>query len=457
MRLLLVEDDRILRIPVRDALTAAGFEVQDLGDGAAALRAAESQPFDVVLSDVRLPGLDGLGLLRRLRVIQPDLAVLLMTAHADAGDAVAAIREGARDYIVKPFELDELVLRIGRVREELEFRRRMAAGGPQANRAGPTIRGVSTAVQRLLAGVEAAAGSDANVLISGETGTGKDLCARIIHERSRRTARPFVAVNCAAIPDTLFEAEVFGHEKGAFTGADRRRIGRFELADGGTLFLDEVGELSLPAQVKLLRVLEARSFEPVGSSQSIQVDVRVIAATNRDLAADVARGAFRSDLYFRLNVIDLATPPLRQRRSDIPILVKDFLTEIAARQGRPVPALDPAAVAALATYAFPGNVRELLHALERAVAMSRGDIIRLSHLPSALGGATGGTPEDESAALQPLTAAVEAFEGQYIRHVLAKVGGHRGRAAQILGISRKALWQRLRGQGDAEPEDEAGA
>lgn len=444
MRLLLVEDDRIIRIPVRDALRTAGFEVMESGDGLAALRAAEADAFDIVLSDVRLPGLDGLSLLRRLRALQPDLAVLLMTAHADAGDAVAAIREGARDYIVKPFELEELVLRIGRIREELEFRRRMEAGGASEASERRTIRGVSTAVRRLLEGVDAAAATDASVLITGETGTGKDLCARIVHERSRRAGKPFVAVNCAAIPESLFEAELFGHVKGAFTGAERRRVGRFELADGGTLFLDEIAELSPGAQVKLLRVLEAGAFEPVGASQTIQVDVRVIAATNRDLQAQIASGAFRNDLYFRLNVIDLATPPLRQRRSDIPILVRDFLTDIAARQGRPVPALDPAAVAALATYDFPGNVRELLHALERAVAMSRGDVIRLSHLPAALGGARTEDAEDGAGALQPLARAVEAFELQYIRHVLAKVGGHRGKAAEVLGISRKLLWLRLR-------------
>jgi DNA-binding NtrC family response regulator len=221
-------------------------------------------------------------------------------------------------------------------------------------------------------------------------------------------------------------------------------VGRFELADGGTLFLDEVGELTPGAQVKLLRVLESRSFEPVGSSQTVQVDVRIVAATNRDLQAEVSRGAFRSDLFFRLNVIDLATPPLRQRRADIPVLVRDFLGEIAARQGRPIPALDPEAVAALATYDFPGNVRELLHALERAVAMSRGDVIRLGHLPAALRGGAGEDAEDVAGAIQPLSAAVEQFELQYIRHVLAKVGGHRGKAAEALGISRKVLWQRLR-------------
>ncbi|MBI5068324.1 MAG: sigma-54-dependent Fis family transcriptional regulator [Deltaproteobacteria bacterium] len=454
MKLLLAEDDRIVRIPVRDALRAAGFAVTDCGDGAAALRAAEAEAHDIVLSDVRLPGLDGISLFRKLRQVQPDVAVLLMTAHADAADAVAVMREGARDYIVKPFEIEELVLRIGRVRQELEFRRRLEAGGPTSEATRHPIRGVSSAVRRLLDGVEAAAASDVSVLITGETGTGKDLCARVIHERSRRAGKPFVAVNCAAIPESLFEAELFGHEKGAFTGAERRRLGRFEVADGGTLFLDEVAELAPTAQVKLLRVLEAGAFEPVGSSHPVKVDVRVIAATNRDLQEQIARGAFRSDLFYRLNVIDIATPPLRERRADIPLLVRDFLDEIAARLGRPVPALDPGAVAALSTYDFPGNVRELLHALERAVAMSRGDVIRLAHLPPALGGGggAGGDAAGGATGIQPLARAVEEFELQYIRHVLAKVGGHRGRAAELLGISRKSLWQRLREEPPAGEE-----
>ena len=452
MRVLLAEDDRIVRIPVRDALKAAGFAVTDCADGSAALRLAEAEAYDIVLSDVRLPGMDGIALFRRVRQVQPDVAVLLMTAHADAEDAVAVMREGARDYIVKPFEIEELILRIGRVRQELEFRRRMETGGPPAGGPEQPIRGVSSAVRRLLDAVDAAAAAAVNVLITGETGTGKDLCARVIHERSRRAHEPFVALNCAAIPEALFEAELFGHEKGAFTGAERRRVGRFEVADGGTLFLDEVAELALAAQVKLLRVLETRSFEPVGSSQSVRVDVRVIAATNRDLQAEIARGTFRSDLFFRLNVIDIVTPPLRERRADIPLLVRDFLTEIAARQGRSVPALDPAAVAALITYDFPGNVRELLHALERAVAMSRGEVIRLPHLPPALGGGQAGEAADAAGPIQPLARAVEEFELQYIRHVLAKVGGHRGRAADLLGISRKSLWLRLRE--DPRVEDE---
>jgi DNA-binding NtrC family response regulator len=449
-RLLLVEDDRIVRITVRDALEEAGHQVTECGDGAAALRCAESQPFDVVLTDVRLPGLSGIALFRRLRHLQPQAAVILMTAYADTDDAVAVMREGARDYIAKPCEIEELLLRVDRVRREVAFRQQMERSSATAPAPSESlsIRGTSPAATRLLERIASAAASNVNVLITGETGTGKDRCARIIHQRSRRATRPFVAVSCAAIPENLLEAELFGHEKGAFTGADRRRAGRFAAANGGTLFLDEVGELSLASQIKLLRALESSTFEPLGSSQSVSVDVRVISATNRDLHAAIQAGTFRKDFFYRLNVIDVVTPPLRDRRADIPLLVEEFLTEIAERQGRPVPALDPGAVAVLATHDYPGNVRELVHALERAMAIAREGIIRPEHLPPdfAPGSETvdEGTPERPADGIEPLSRAVGEFERQYVRRVLERVGGHRGRAASLLGISRKSLWQRLR-------------
>jgi DNA-binding NtrC family response regulator len=366
------------------------------------------------------------------------------------------MREGARDYLQKPFEMEELLLRVGRVRDEVTFRRRMASGEARGD-AGGRIRGDSPAMRLLLDRVDAAAASDVPVLVTGETGTGKDLCARTIHERSRRAGRPFVVVNCAAIPETLLESELFGHEKGAFTGADRRRLGRFAAADGGTLFLDEVGELSAASQAKLLRAIETSSFEPVGSSRTVKVDVRIVAATNRDLAAEIARGAFRKDLYYRLNVIDVHAPPLRERRADVPILVRTFLADIAARQGRPVAVLEPAAVAALDAHDYPGNVRELQHALERAVALARGGPIRLEHLPPDVASPSGLGPPGAAAAagLRPLGAALHSFEQEYIRRALEQAGGHRGRAAALLGISRKSLWERLRD--GAADEDGAGA
>jgi two-component system, NtrC family, response regulator AtoC len=453
VKLLLAEDDRIVRITVRDALVDAGYAVTERADGTSALEALRAEVFDIVLTDVRLPGVDGIALFRSARRENPRCAVVLMTAFADADDAVEVMREGARDYVQKPFEMDELLLRLARVRDEVAFRREMEAGAAPARI--EALRGQTPAMERLRERVEAAAESDVAVLLTGETGTGKDLCARTIHERSRRAARPFIAVNCAAIPEPLFESELFGHEKGAFTGAERRRVGRFEAAHGGTLLLDEVGELAAASQAKLLRALETSTFEPVGTSRSVKVDVRVIASTNRDLAAEVARGAFRRDLLYRLKVIDVHVPPLRERRADVPVLVRAFLDEIAVRHGRAVPELEPDAVAALAAYDWPGNVRELLHALERGVALARRGKIGLEQLPPELSARPGGTAAS-SGELQPLGDAVAAFEREYIQRALEKAGGHRTRAAALLGISRKNLWERLRdrGGGDGEPPSE---
>jgi DNA-binding NtrC family response regulator len=458
MRILLAEDDRIVRITVRDALEEAGYAVTECADGAAALAALEREPFDIVLTDVRLPRVGGLELFRHARRLLPDAGVILMTAFADADDAVEVMREGAKDYLQKPFEIEELLLRLGRVRDELAFRRRQAEGPASSSAPGAIIRGDSAPIRLLLDRVAAAAASDVPVLITGETGTGKDLCARAIHEGSGRAAKPFVVVNCAAIPEPLFESELFGHEKGAFTGAERRRVGRFEAASGGTLFLDEVGELTPGNQARLLRALETSSFEPVGSNRTVKVDVRVIAATNRDLPGELSRGTFRRDLFYRLNVIDLRTPPLRERRSDIPILVAAFLGEIAARQGRPVPELEATAVAALSAHDYPGNVRELHHALERAVALARGRPITVDHLPPDMAPALA-APDAGAAAgageLGPLGEAVDRFEQAYIQRALAQTGGHRARAAALLGISRKSLWERLRdaSRPPAAPDD----
>ncbi len=443
MRLLLAEDDRIVRITVRDALEEAGFAVTACADGGEAAAALDREPFDILLSDVRLPGVDGIALFRRARLGQPDCSVVLMTAFADTESAVEVMREGARDYLLKPFEMEELLLRVGRVRDEVLLRKGLRQADAPA---GELLLGETPPIRLLRERIEAAAASDVAVLVTGETGTGKELCARAIHRRSARGGRPLVVVNCAAIPETLFEAELFGHEKGAFTGAERRREGRFAAADGGTLFLDEVGDLASGSQAKLLRALESSSFERVGSSQTVKVDVRVVAATNHDLVAEVARGAFRRDLYYRLNVIDVHTPALRDRRADLPILVGTFLRQIAARQGRAVPEMEPAAVAALMSHDYPGNVRELQHALERAVALARGGPIRLDHLPPDLAAGAGRAPaaSGEGPGFEPLERALAAFESEYVKRALARSGGHRTRAAALLGISRKSLWERLK-------------
>jgi DNA-binding NtrC family response regulator len=445
MKLLLVEDDRVVRITVRDALAAHGFEVTECGDGLTALKAIERELFDVVLSDVRMPGLNGLELFDRVRQLQPAAAVVLMTAWAVTEDAVTVMRAGARDYITKPFEIDELLLRLGRVRRDVELRRQRETGSTAAPaHAHHEIKGEAEATKSLIARVAAAASSDVNVLIIGETGTGKDLCATTIHERSRRAGKPFVALNCAAIPENLLEAELFGHEKGAFTGADRKRAGKFEAANGGTLFLDEVGDLPAAQQAKVLRAIDTRSVEPLGSNRTIHTDVRIIAATNADLDAAVEAKRFRRDLYYRLNVIEVQTPPLRERRADIPRLAADFLADISVRQQRPAPTIDPDAMARLTTHDYPGNVRELIHALEHAVALVQDGVIRVEQLPRAFA-SVAASAAGTGATLDEM---VGQFERQYIRQVLLKVDGRRAEAAALLGISRKSLWQKLRDEPD---------
>ncbi|MCC7385866.1 MAG: sigma-54-dependent Fis family transcriptional regulator [Deltaproteobacteria bacterium] len=448
MKVLLVEDDRIIRITLRDALEDAGYDVAECSDGGRAQERLRAEPFDLLLSDVRLPGCDGVSLFRTARALPSPPAVVLMTAYADTETAVQVMREGARDYVLKPFNLDELLLRVGRMRDELRFRRRLGQGASLV--IGEALIGDSAPIRLVKERIEAAAASDVAVLLTGETGTGKDLVAKLVHERSARAQGPFVAVNCAAIPEPLFEAEMFGHEKGAFTGADRRRVGRFEASSGGTLFLDEVAELSLTNQAKLLRAIETSVFEPVGSSRSMQVDLRLIAASNRSFADEVSKGTFRRDLFYRLNVIDLHLPPLREHRSDVPLLIGRLLSDIARRHGRPVPTISPGAAAALATHDYPGNVRELLHALERAVALSQGAPIDVQHLPQEIAqhSAAAGTLASRAADdLLPLGTAVQQFERQYIDRALEKTGGHRGRAASMLRISRKSLWERLKDPG----------
>jgi two-component system, NtrC family, response regulator AtoC len=445
MKLLLVEDDRAVRITVRDALQHDGFEVVECADGLQGLRAIEHELFDIVLTDIRLPGLSGLELFARLRQHQTGAAVVLMTAWSSADDAVRAMKEGARDYITKPFELDELVLRLGRVRHDILHRRQLEASGGKAPRSRHRLKGSSDATRQLLSRIDAAAASDVNVLITGETGTGKDLCAHTLHERSARAGKPFVAVNCAAIPETLLESELFGHTRGAFTGATGRREGRFEAADGGTLFLDEIGELPLAQQAKVLRAIDSRTIEPLGANSQVRVDVRLVAATNVDLELAIAEKRFRRDLFYRLNVIDLRLPALRERRDDIPELLADFLAAISVRLQKPAPEVDPAALARLCAHDYPGNVRELVHAVEHAVALARDGVIKLEHLPRAFASEVA-VPSDET-----LASIVGHFERQYILQVLAKVGGHRGQAADLLGISRKALWQKLKDELPEEP------
>src|SRR4029077_18318999 len=377
--ILLVDDEPDFRALVGDALRDAGHRVTLAANGAEGLSLISANVFDVMLCDIRLPRIDGLTLFRRVRQESPGTDVILITAHAAVADAVAALKEGAYDYITKPFDVDEIVLQMERIAAQRALKRELEqARAELSQRKGTngarTIVGRSPPMLRLSERVETIAQSDAPVLITGESGTGKELIARTLHERSTRATKPFIAVNCAAFPETLLEAELFGHERGAFTGAVKRRDGRFKAADGGTLLLDEIAEVPLPAQAKLLRVLQEGTVEPLGTNEITRVDVRIISATHRNLRERIKEGRFREDLYYRLNVLDIEIPPLRDRRGDLPLLLQYFLNKFTPA-GKSPPAISPRAWAVLSQYGFPGNVREFAHAIEHAVVLSGGNEI----------------------------------------------------------------------------------
>ncbi len=446
MKILLVEDDLAVSTTMRDALLEAGHLVEVHRDGFDAKDALAEHSFDLLLADVRLPGMDGVALFRFARRVQPHCAAVLVSAYADIDTAVAVMREGAVDYLAKPFKLKALAELVAKVEQQGHFADALTAARRPERGAEPDddelLVGRSVAMRAVRNRIAAAAEAGVNVLITGETGTGKELAARTLHQRSARSVRPFIQINCAAIPPELFESEMFGHERGAFTGAERSRAGRVAVADGGVLFLDEIGELKLEHQAKLLRVADAGSFERVGGDRPAQVDLTLISATNRDLADDVASGRFRRDLFFRLNVIEIALPPLRERRADIPLLAATFLGELAERAGLAMPRLTPAAMAALATHDYPGNVRELRHALEQAVALSRGATIDVGHLPQQAFEPV--EAREPGAGLMRLSEAARQFERAYIERALDTTQGRRKEAARRLGISRKSLWQKTK-------------
>jgi DNA-binding NtrC family response regulator len=412
-----------------------------------------------VVSDVCLPRVDGFTILRRIKQNAPSTHVILMTAYGSIEDAVSAMREHAVDYIQKPFPLEALLMQAGRIEEQRRVTRAMldARNELAGLRPDEALVGRAPSIERLRTEIEAIASSGAAVLVSGESGTGKELVARMIHDQSLRRGMPFVAVNCGALPAALLEAELFGHERGAFTGAVRKRAGRLEAAHRGTLFLDEIGDMPLEAQVKLLRALQEGTFEPVGSNRTMEVDIRLLSATNKDLKACVADGSFREDLYYRIKVFELVLPPLRERRGDLPLLMEKFLVD-HTRPGERRPALTPAAWAAIEQYAFPGNVRELRHMIQHATILARGGAIDLHHLPREV---RGDRDRADESATRPLAVALQRHERDHILQTLELTAGHRGRAAALLQISRKALWKKLRRHGisgppspesDAEPE-----
>jgi two-component system response regulator PilR (NtrC family) len=457
-RVLVVDDERSMQEFLEILLRKEGYDVTTAGDVAGALLALESDDYDLVVSDIQMPDRSGLDLLRAIRQTQPDVLVVMITAFATTETAIAAMKEGAYDYITKPFKVDEIKLVVQKALEKklLSAENARLRHELRSERQQRHLVGNSPRMQQLYEMIARVAATKTNVLIVGESGTGKELVARAIHAESDRADKPFVALNCAAIPENLLESELFGHVKGSFTGAVGNKSGLFELADNGTLFLDEVGELSPPLQVKLLRALQEKTIRRVGGTSDRRVDVRIVAATNRRLEEEVAAGRFREDLYYRLNVIQLLLPPLRERMDDLPLLVHHFVEKYARELGKVVRGVTDDAMARLRSYAYPGNVRELENVIERAVALSRSEWIEVEALPPTLLE----RGEDRSAGRLPggsvdLDNLVADYERGLLMDALRRSGGVKKRAAQLLGISFRSLRYRLEKLGLDEPDGSA--
>ena len=442
-RVLIVEDDAAARVGLEQLVRSWGFIAESAGDGEEALEKVTSFRPAIVITDMVMPRMDGLALLRTLQQQGADVTTLLLTAQGTVETAVQAMKEGAYDYLTKPVDLKRLKILLDKIVERLETVREVKALRRQLREQGTfgSLIGSSPEMRKLYQIIEQAAPTSASVLIMGESGTGKELVAQTIHHLSPRAAFPFVAINCAAIPETLLESEIFGHEKGAFTGAADRRQGCFELADHGTLFLDEIGEMTPATQVKLLRVLQERTFRRLGGRQEQSVDVRVIAATNIDPADAVHKGTLREDLYYRLNVFAMKLPPLRDRKEDLPLLIQAFINEFNARNQRSIAGVDHEAMRLLEHYQWPGNVRELRNVIERATILAPGPFIEAAHLPPVLTDEPGPKPQAQ-VALGPGTT-VEEAERRLIMMTLQHTRDNKTRAAEILGISLKTLHNKL--------------
>ena len=434
-RLLIVDDDRTFRLSTAALLRQDGHEVAEAADGSEAMAKLKTEAFDLILLDLRMPGLDGIGMVEVLRKWGHDTPILMISGYGTVGTAVDALHTGADDFLTKPVEPDVLSARV-----EMLLARRPTLDAPEARPGG--IIGRSGSIRSVLEIVERVAPTDATVLVTGETGTGKELVARAIHERSERADGPFVAVNCAALAEGLLESELFGHERGAFTGAVRQRRGHFQAAEGGTILLDEIGDVSPALQHRLLRVLQERELTPVGSVRPVRVDVRVVAATNKDLRVEMEAGRFRDDLYYRLNVVRIELPPLRARREDIPLLVESCLSRI----GRPShQGCSPMAMRILQAHDWPGNVRELFAALESAHIRAGDRRIEAQHLPGEVRGEGGdGATEDSERYRREQP---PADERAAIVEALSRTGGTRTDAARQLGMSRTTLWRKMKEYG----------
>ncbi len=445
--ILVVDDDASHRTMLKAVLSAEGYQVQEADDGDTACQAVEKNIFDLVLMDLRMKRLHGDAAQKKIAGISPGTPVVIMTAYGSVRSAVESLKSGAHDYLTKPIDVDELKMLVSKTlhhhrleQENINLKERLEARFDFGD-----IIGRSPSMRELFETLALVAPSEATVLIHGESGTGKELVANAIHHNSPRKDHPFVKVNCAALPETLLENELFGHEKGAFTGAVGPKKGRFQLADRGTLFLDEIAEMAPATQAKILRVLQEREFEPVGGTRTVQVDTRIISATNRNLEDEIAAGRFREDLYYRLNVVMVHVPPLRSRSVDIPLLADYFLNHYAKKNHRGIKGIQPRGMDLLLRHTWPGNVRELENVIERAVIMTRGDVIVPEHFPSTLQDHDGEAPGRE-----PVLASgrsLKEVEKEMILKTLADMGGNRTRTAEVLGISRRTLQLKLKEYG----------
>ncbi len=447
---LVVDDERNYLFVLEDLLIDEGYNVLTASSGTEALELLRNQKVDAVLSDIKMPGMNGIELLERIFANDPGLPVILMTAFAEVDQAVSAMKKGAIDHIQKPFDNDDIKRAVARAVQKRSLDNNLRRlDSSDYDPVWGTIIGESEAMDRVFQIVKRVADTPATVLISGESGTGKEVIAKALHKASSRASKAFVSINCAAIPETLLESELFGYEKGAFTGAVSTKQGKFEIADSGVLFLDEIGEMSLNLQVKLLRVLQEQEFQRVGGNRDIRVDVRLIAATNKDLRAQVDAGLFRSDLFFRLNVVHVPMPPLRERMIDIPLLITYFLKKFCERLARPILEIQPETMRVLCSYLWPGNVRELENAIEYAILMSKGHSITIEDLPNQI---RSHKIPDSSCDLNleentGLMNALDAMEEKMIRDALRKTGAIQAQAAKILGISRSNLQYKMKKYG----------
>lgn len=448
--ILIADDEKNIREGLAQALEMDGYKTFLAEDGEAAWKLFEEEVIDLVITDLKMPKLSGEELLHRITAEQPAVPVIILTGHGTIETAVKAMRDGAYDFLTKPINLDRLSLLVKRAlsNRELVLQHRAMQEELEKKRGFSNIIGVSQEMRKIYEVVRQVAPTKASVLITGESGVGKELIADAIHNLSNRKDKPFIKVHCAALSESLLESELFGHEKGAFTGAISRKRGRFELAHMGTIFLDEIGEINQSVQIKILRVLQEKKFERVGGEETIEVDVRIISATNRDLKAEIAAGRFREDLYYRLNVVNIHIPPLRERKEDIPLLVASFLKEFAQENGKQIEGIDAKARAALYNYTWPGNVRELRNCIESAVVLCKGQYITLEDLPPVLRSGA-----DENYVKISLGTPLEQAEREIIQANLSYFRGNKSKTAEVLGIGRKTLHRKLKEYGlETEPE-----